>query len=60
MVSAICKAYKETSCQDHKIIINKSTVPIGTSKLTEDILQDAGIDQGLYTIVSMPEFLAEG
>ena len=50
----------------HKIIVNKSTVPIGTARLTEQALkqslssdQVANFDQ-LFSIVSMPEFLAEG
>ena len=60
VISAICKAYKETNSQIHKIIINKSTVPIGTSKMTENILIESGIEPSQYTVVSMPEFLAEG
>ena len=47
----------------HKILVNKSTVPVGTSKLTVEILQkflpDKGISE-IYTVASMPEFLAEG
>ena len=47
----------------HKIVVNKSTVPMGTTKLTEQILAEQLGDlysDDLYTIVSMPEFLAEG
>jgi UDPglucose 6-dehydrogenase len=48
---------------NHKILVNKSTVPVGTSKMTNEILQkyfpDKDISE-LFTVASMPEFLAEG
>ena len=53
-----------------KIIVNKSTVPIGTSQLTLELLEsgirsnclnsDLKNIEDLFTVVSMPEFLAEG
>jgi UDPglucose 6-dehydrogenase len=45
----------------HRIIVNKSTVPVGTSKMTEEILSKHidNLDQK-FSVVSMPEFLAEG
>jgi UDPglucose 6-dehydrogenase len=41
-----------------KIIINKSTVPVGTSKKVSDAVNKHGIKN--YYVVSNPEFLREG
>lgn len=41
-----------------KIIINKSTVPVGTSKLVFDAVKKHGIKN--FDVVSNPEFLREG
>ena len=45
-----------------KILVNKSTVPIGTTKLTKTILNSelASSTEEYFTVASMPEFLAEG
>lgn len=45
---------------DHyTIIINKSTVPVGTAEKVNEILS-AKLDRKLYDVVSNPEFLREG
>ncbi|CDW90032.1 udp-glucose 6-dehydrogenase-like [Stylonychia lemnae] len=45
----------------HRILIEKSTVPVGTHKRIHNILsQNLANPDDCYTIVSMPEFLAEG
>lgn len=44
---------------DFKIIVNKSTVPVGTSKIVDDIFNDKLSNKNLV-VVSNPEFLREG
>jgi UDPglucose 6-dehydrogenase len=39
----------------YKVIVNKSTVPVGTQKLVKDIINNVNVD-----VVSNPEFLREG
>ena len=48
---------------EYKIIINKSTVPVGTGAQVRDIVQAAIDQRGLdveFDVVSNPEFLKEG
>jgi UDPglucose 6-dehydrogenase len=45
---------------DHKVIVTKSTVPIGTGSWIKKTLLHKGIAQELFSIVSNPEFLREG
>lgn len=44
---------------DYKIIVNKSTVPVGTADKVRDIIVK-NTDKNLFDIVSNPEFLREG
>ncbi len=52
-----------TLIDDYKVIVNKSTVPVGTQELVRGIIQD-GIDKREmeidFDVVSNPEFLKEG
>lgn len=48
----------EEKCTDYKVIVNKSTVPVGTGSVVEDIFIKHGIHS--VDIVSNPEFLREG
>lgn len=44
----------------YKAIITKSTVPIGTGKLIERIIQERSGGEQAFAVVSNPEFLREG
>lgn len=44
----------------YKIIVNKSTVPVGTQKEVKKLLSIKGISSEKYDVVSNPEFLREG
>jgi len=49
-----------TSLNNYKVIITKSTVPVGTGKLIEDIIREGQCDNINFDVVSNPEFLREG
>lgn len=45
--------------KDYKIIVDKSTVPVGTAERVHNVLADS-CDTNLFDVVSNPEFLREG
>jgi UDPglucose 6-dehydrogenase len=42
------------------IVINKSTVPVGSGEMVEQIILQQGVPRHLFDVVSNPEFLREG
>jgi UDPglucose 6-dehydrogenase len=48
---------------EYKVVINKSTVPVGTADKVGEVLRDQLAERGLalpFSVVSNPEFLKEG
>ena len=43
----------------YRVIVDKSTVPVGTAKKVHDVLAK-NLDESLFDVVSNPEFLREG
>ncbi|MBN2458138.1 UDP-glucose/GDP-mannose dehydrogenase family protein [Candidatus Woesearchaeota archaeon] len=44
----------------YKVIVNKSTVPVGTAELVRQIIKDNQKSRTSFDVVSNPEFLREG
>jgi UDPglucose 6-dehydrogenase len=45
---------------DYKIVVNKSTVPVGTADLVKKIIKETQRNKVDFDVVSNPEFLREG
>ena len=45
---------------DYKIVVNKSTVPVGTADMVQKIIRDNQQQEIEFDVVSNPEFLREG
>lgn len=44
----------------YTVIVNKSTVPVGTAERVREVLLGGGLSADLFDVVSNPEFLREG
>lgn len=61
MSQVIAVAKDVANAIDHPVVIaNKSTVPVGSAKLVSKVLKENGAPEGMYEVVSNPEFLREG
>ncbi len=57
----LAQIWTETGRTDYCVVVNKSTVPVGTAHSVRTILEAAGHQAGeLFDVVSNPEFLREG
>jgi UDPglucose 6-dehydrogenase len=52
------KILKEAGSKNYKIIVNKSTAPVGTWEAIAEVIKDEGASN--FDLVSNPEFLREG
>lgn len=52
--------YIARSVKDYKIIVNKSTVPVGTGDFVRDVIEKNGVPPTYFDVVCNPEFLREG
>jgi UDPglucose 6-dehydrogenase len=60
-VLSVCDQLVPVLKQQHKILVTKSTVPVGTADRITRQLESAGLQAGKhFNVVSNPEFLREG
>ncbi len=61
-LSAVRAVAKEIgkALRKYTVIVNKSTVPVGSGDVVENILKEQGAPEELFDVVSNPEFLREG
>ncbi|MBS1707046.1 MAG: UDP-glucose/GDP-mannose dehydrogenase family protein [Armatimonadetes bacterium] len=58
-VKAVAKGIGQ-SIEKYTVVVNKSTVPVGSGDLVENIIAEQGVSKDLFDVVSNPEFLREG
>jgi len=61
-LSAVTAVAREVAkaIKTYKVVVNKSTVPVGSGDLVANILSSSGVPEALFDVVSNPEFLREG
>ncbi len=59
VVQAIANELRGSSAKQ-KIVVEKSTVPVGTSQWVRRVMREAGAREGSFDVVCNPEFLREG
>ena len=59
-VEAVTKEIALALNHDHKIIVDKSTVPIKTAEKVKETLLHLSVDEAKFDVASNPEFLREG
>lgn len=58
-VKAVAADIAKNICR-HTVVVNKSTVPVGSGELVEQIILSHGVQPDMFDVVSNPEFLREG
>mgnify|MGYP005836861967 CR=1 FL=1 len=61
-MSAVLEVAREIGAAIDKptLVVNKSTMPVGSGGVVESVIRESGAPEGLFHVVSNPEFLREG
>lgn len=61
-IRSLVKYYNEHPMLNNVILVEKSTVPIGTARMITSIIEAVSVRENVhkYVVTSNPEFLAEG
>ncbi|HBN08167.1 MAG TPA: UDP-glucose 6-dehydrogenase, partial [Cyanobacteria bacterium UBA8530] len=60
-ISQLFSSHPEKRTLRYQIVVNKSTVPLGTTDLVRGVMEEGGLTNGIdFDVVSNPEFLREG
>src|SRR5690625_2704098 len=61
VAKSIAEIQKAKASRSYKVIVNKSTVPVGTADKVREVMTGEGLESGKdFDVVSNPEFLREG
>ncbi len=61
-LTAVCQVAAEIArgIDKYTVVVNKSTVPVGSGDLVANIMLEHGVSKDKFDVVSNPEFLREG